>query len=308
VSLAVVAVVIASCTSERRSNPASSSSPPAPPFELAPAAPGAPILEMDAGAGNAGGLAPRLNSFELAVYEDGHSIVGDFHGYTWQMTEGLLTGAELQRVHSLASQVLSSAAIHFHPGVAVADASGERLIGWSGRDIRVTGIANRSDDELFAGSPDAGRRDAWNELVALVTGAVTARGHSYLPFAMALFTEPTSGNDSELLDWPGPDLTAFGSSIGSPTLQMPSGAPIQGPVLIPADVRCGIVDDIVTSAPRIVTDTPPPTFAEAVDAPDLLFKIGQQRSSFWRNGETTFEVVIRPLLPHEATCDDAFAI
>jgi hypothetical protein len=231
-------------------------------------------------------LTGQLDFVELVLYADGRALVGAPGQNTWWMTEGVLRRDEFRRARGLAGQVLASDTIRLPPNVGVADGPAERLLGWSNGKVLHTSTGVRLMPNLSTGSPDRARIDAMDALVALVSGAVTARGQPYGPTSLALFTEPTRPSDS-MARWPGPSLDAFGDHIGSPDLTSRT-VPIVQPQLIPTDVRCGLIGDLRSTL-----------------LPSLL---GADRSRVWSTSSGAFEVLVRPLLPHESTCEQAFSV
>ena len=212
---------------------------------------------------------------ELVVYADGTALVGAPDQLSWAMTQATLGTADLASARSLASTALRSPTpLRLNPGVAVADAGIETLTGWSATSrVQVTISARTSPGGLYQHSPDANRVDALTRLIALVSGAVIASGGAYAPSQVALFVEPASSSPLvQARRWPGPELTTFGSPLSTRT---PS---------ISADVRCGIADG---------------------NAIDLLVQSGGDRETLRVSAGRVFDVLIRPLLPGETTCDQA---
>ena len=187
------------------------------------------------------------------------------------MTDGMLSADELTRARALAGQVLASDTIRLPPNMGVADGPAERLTGWSNGKELHTDTAVRLDPDLSTRSPDRSRINAINTFVALVSGAVTARGHTYSPTSLALFTEPTRPGDV-MPPWPGPPLDGFGGPIDSP----------------PTGVRCGLLHDLPSTL-----------------LPNLL---GTDRGRVWSTSHGPYEVLVRALLPHETTCQQAFSV
>ena len=213
---------------------------------------------------------PIVPSLDFAVYETGRAIVHQWSRAGDRYNDVALTAQQLSDVAALTDTVIvGPSRLTPRPGVGMADGADVIFDAWY--DGQRYTLRGQDWAGLYADS-DGARFDALTRLRVILRTAADA-APAYVPSGVAVMVEslPPPPPPATMQVWPLMALDTFGETLTPGS---------QGP-------RCGVV-----SGPLVG---------------DVVATVAPWPSSLWNDNGTRYEVTVRPLLPGERSCGDAFA-